>query len=320
MNWNAKPILAIRLGAMGDIIHALPAVASLKKSFPLQRLVWAVAPKWIPLLEGNPYVDELLPFQRKGWTQVSESWKRLRQVQPDLAVDFQGLVQSALVGRAAAARCFVGLDGRLAREWAASLLYNKTVHAVGPHRVQRCLQLAEAAGAKVLTHEAWIPEGSPEGELPTIPFVLANPFAGWVSKQWPLEFYDQLGALLVAEGYALVANVPEARAGELCRFRNLHPHVGSLAGLIDATRKATAVIGVDSGPLHLAAALHKRGVAIYGPTDPAQTGPYNSAMKVLRADNVRNSYKREDEIHPSMKSISVEMVADALRTSLLVNS
>jgi heptosyltransferase-1 len=305
-------ILVIRLGAMGDIIHALPAVASLKQSFPQRRVVWAMAPKWRALVDGNPYVDEVLEFERQGWQQLSGSWKRLRAVRPGLAVDFQGLVQSALVGRAAGPEKLVGLHRTLAREWAASLFYSDGVRADGPHRVERGLQLAAAAGAKIVTEEAWIPEGMSEGELPTVPFVLTNPFAGWASKQWPIEFYDTLGALLMAAGYVLVANVPANRAGELCRFRNLHVHVSSIAGLIDATRRAAAVIGVDSGPLHLAAALHKPGVAIYGPTDPVQTGPYKSVMKVLRAGSVHTSYKREDAIHSSMREISVEAVAKAL--------
>ncbi len=87
-------ILMIRLGAMGDIIHALPAAATLKQSFPDRKTVWLVSPRWIPLLEGNPFIDELMPFNRAGW----HSWRRLRGIRPDLAIDFQGLVQSASRG------------------------------------------------------------------------------------------------------------------------------------------------------------------------------------------------------------------------------
>src|SRR5207248_8678398 len=103
-------ILVIRLSAMGDIIHALPAVASLKKSFPESSLAWLVAPKWMPLLEGNPHIDELVPFHRHDLPGLKASWTRLRALKPAFAIDFQGLVQSALAGRAARPEIFYWFD------------------------------------------------------------------------------------------------------------------------------------------------------------------------------------------------------------------
>jgi heptosyltransferase-1 len=95
----------------------------------------------------------------------------------------------------------------------------------------------------------------------------------------------------------------------------LRVHSSSIAGLIYATRKAIAIVGVDSGPLHIAAALKKPGVAIFGPTDPVQTGPFKSPMSVLRV-NSATTYKRDNEIHSSMKAISAEQVAEALSASI----
>jgi len=83
-------ILAVRLGAMGDILHALPAVASLKKSFPQKRILWVVARKWMELLEGNPNIDELVPFDREGPAAFAKTWRRLRAIRPEIAIDFQG--------------------------------------------------------------------------------------------------------------------------------------------------------------------------------------------------------------------------------------
>ncbi len=306
------PILVVRLGAMGDIIHALPAVTSLKASFPGRRLVWVAASKWLSLFDGNPYIDEVIPYNRDSVADLSITWKALRALKPELAVDFQGLIQSALVGRAAAPKQFVGLDRQLAREAGAAFFYSRRVHAEGPHRVERCLQLAAAAGATVLSTRAWLPPGRPEGTLPHGPFVLASPFAGWVSKQWPLEHYVVLADKLKSHGLSLVVNIPESKKGELSNYPNLRVHTSSIAGLIDATRRAHAVVGVDSGPLHIAAALKKPGVAIYGPTDPAQTGPFESPMRVLRLMTVRTTYKREDEIDPSMRAIEPSQVVEAL--------
>jgi heptosyltransferase-1 len=150
--------------------------------------------------------------------------------------------------------------------------------------------------------------------------VLANPFAGWVSKQWPIEHYEELARMLEQAGLSLVVNVPHSRAQEMQRFARLKIHVSGIPGLIDATRRATAVVGVDSGPLHLAAALGKPGVAIYGPTDPTQNGPFKSRLTVLRAENVSTTYQRDAEIHPSMRQITVNQVAEALFSSpALVN-
>src|SRR5438105_1457568 len=90
-------ILVVRLGALGDIIHALPAVASLKHSFAGAHLTWAVEPKWAPLLEDNPFIDQVLPVTRDSIAALRESWRLLRSGQYDFAVDFQGLIKSALV-------------------------------------------------------------------------------------------------------------------------------------------------------------------------------------------------------------------------------
>ena len=316
MNAARDSILVIRLGAMGDILHALPAVASLKRSFPEKKLRWVAASRWMPLLEGNPFIDELVPFDRRGVGALCASWQRLRNIRPALAVDFQGLLQSALIGRAARPQRFFGFDRSVAREPLAANFYTDRVLVKGPHRIERNLQLVQAAGAQDLTTGAWIPQGRPEGVLPTGDFVLASPFAGWNSKQWPIEQYEALGQRLSSEGIELVVNVPEARAGDISHLRHLHVHSSSLAGLIHATRRAIAVVGLDSGPLHLAAALQKPGVALFGPTDPVQTGPFQSSMIVLRSPDVETTYKRADDVHQSMTEISIEQVAQALHCSL----
>jgi heptosyltransferase-1 len=304
--------LIVRLGAMGDIIHCLPAAESLKRSYPGDRVAWLVAPRWAALLEGNPFIDQVIFFER----QRLRGWFSLRHLQPEIAFDLQGLFVSGLAARAVRPARLLGFSAAVAREPLATLLYHDRVPVTGPHRVERNLQLLAAAGAKKLSEAAWIPPGQPEGDLPSGPFVLASPFAGWAGKQWPLQFYEQLGAMLNREGLQLVVNAPRERAPELHGLRSLHLHHSSIAGLIHATREAVAVIGVDSGPLHLAAALGKPGVALYGPTDPAQTGPFRSRMIVLRAHGVETSYKRHKRMHSSMAEIDVNQVAESLWTSL----
>ena len=316
MNGQATTILVIRLGAMGDILHALPAVASLKASFPRHNLVWLVARKWLPLLAGNPDIGELIPFERSGIHSLRNLRRTLRALRPEFAIDFQGLVQSAIAGRLGRPRQFFGFDRSVAREPLASLLYSDPIQVAGPHRIERNIQLIQATGAARVSFETWLPGGMPEGDLPAGPFVLASPFAGWNSKQWPIEFYDALGLQLAKQGLELVLNTPPERCRDLQKFHHVTVHSSSLLGLIYATRHATAVIGLDSGPLHLAAALKKPGVALFGPTDPAQTGPFQSSMRVLRHPETQTTYKRGRSTHPSMAAISVEEVAEALQESL----
>ena len=111
-------------------------------------------------------------------------------------------------------------------------------------------------------------------------------------------------------------NGPPSSADELGGIEGAFTHTSSLAGLIHATRRAKAVVGVDSGPLHLAAALDKPGVAIFGPTDPQRNGPYRSSLHVLRSACAATSYKRRDKIDESMREVSAQDVFIALERQL----
>jgi len=313
-------ILVVRLGAMGDIVHTLPAVASLKAGFPGSRLTWVVEAKWAPLLEANPFVDRVVLLHRESGAALLGSRRDLRSERYQIAVDFQGLLKSALVAGLARPGRIFGFDYPLLRERAAGLFYSQKTLTRAAHVVDRNLDLAAAAGASTALRVFPLPPGRPEGELPLGAFVLASPLAGWRSKQWPAEHYRALAARLRSElGIPLVANLPPGSADWVRQAgmeRDAVAHVSGLAGLIDATRRATAVVGVDSGPLHLAAAIGKPGVAIFGPTDPARNGPYGGTLRVLRAAGAVTTYKRNSSIEESMKQVTPEQVFEALRAAL----
>ncbi len=304
---EAFRILVVRLGAMGDVIHALPAVASLKHSFPHSRLAWAIRPRWMPLLEDNPFIDDVIPLEKSLRGTVS-AWRKLRSARFDLAVDFQGLVQSALVASASKPDRVVGRHRSQAWERAAALFYSSEVKTTSAHVVDQNLEIAAAAGASNLLRTFPMPEGSPEGSLPEEKFVLTSPLAGWGSKQWPLESYTELARLL---DMPLVVNGPPDAADILGRIRGARVHLSGIRGLIHATRRAYAVIGVDSGPMHVAAALSKPGVAIFGPTDPARNGPYGGSIRVLRTKDAVTTYKRTANDR-DMRRVSPQAVAEAL--------
>jgi heptosyltransferase I len=305
-----KSILIVRLGAMGDIIHSLPGAASLKHSFPEARLTWVVEPKWVPLLEGNGFVDRIVIFRRVD----PLSWRRtkdeLRAIPYDLAVDFQGLTKSALIAHLARPERIAGFGSRVVRERPAGLFYSTRVPSGAVHVVDQALDLAAGAGATNLVRVFPLPPGAPEGRLPEGPFALASPLAGWTSKQWPLEYYQRLALMLREKlGMPLVLN---GAPGSIPEIAGTLKHESGIPGLIDATRRAALVVGVDSGPLHLAAALNKSGVAIFGPTDPDRNGPYGGDFHVFRMAGAHTTHRRGTSIDASMRAITPEQIFAAL--------
>jgi heptosyltransferase-1 len=307
-----KSVLIVRLGAMGDMIHALPGAASLKHSFPEARVTWVVEPQWVSLLEGNGFVDRIVVFQRDA----PNSWRRtkaeLRAEHYDLAVDFQGLTKSALIAHLARPERIAGFGSRVVRERPAGLFYSTRVQSGALHVVDQGLDLAAGAGATNLVRVFPLPAGAPEGRLPDGPFALASPLAGWASKQWPLEYYERLALLLRKKlGLPLVLS---GAPGRVPAVAGTMAHESGIPGLIDATRRAAVVIGVDSGPLHMAAALNKSGVAIFGPTDPARNGPYGGDFQVFRIPLAPTTHRRGTTIAPSMRAITPEQIFAALES------
>jgi heptosyltransferase I len=310
---SGRRILIVRLGAMGDVIHALPVAASLKHSFPQSYIAWCIDRKWAPLLEGNNCIDEVFSFDRKNLREMLALRNRLRAARFDSVIDVQGLIKSAVLSSLARPERIYGFHRSQVRERPAAWFYSKEVRVSASHVVDQNLELAQAAGAgRVLRHFP-LPQGEPEGSLPSTDFVLASPFAGWPAKQWPMEHFQRLASDLRKDlGLELVLNLAPGAAD----IEGVRTHTSGLAGLIDATRRALAVIGVDSGPLHLAAALQKPGVALFGPTNPVRNGPYGSTMTTLRAPDALTSYKRRNEIDASMRWIDPGMVLEALRARL----
>lgn len=309
-------ILVVRLGAMGDIIHTLPAAASLKHSFAGSELTWMVEARWVPLLGGNPYVDRVAIFERGNPAAWMRTWRRLREERFDFAVDFQGLVKSALAASMARPDRIFGFHQSLVRERPAALFYSTRVVTRATHKVDSNLELAAAAGAANIVRTFPLPEGIQEAPLPESGFVLASPLAGWRAKQWPLAFYARLATRLERElGLPLVLDGPPG-AAPFAGVAGVWRQHSRLAGLIYATRRATAVVGVDSGPLHLAAALGRPGVAIFGPTDPARNGPYADTITVLRSPHAATSYKRASAIDSSMREIHPDRVFEALQAQI----
>lgn len=270
----------------------MPAVTALARSGA--EVTWVVDRKWASLLEACPV--RVVAFDRR----VGGEWWRLRRelraIGFAVAYDLQGLVKSALVAWFSGAPRRVGFDAAYLRERASVILYTERVRPQGTHVVEQNCSLVGLAGT-----EFPLGPGEAVRDLPEGPFVLASERAGWRAKEWPAENYSLLAKRLPVP---LVMNRPE----------------WTLSQLIFATRRASAVLGLDSGPMHLAAALGRPGVALFGPTSPERNGPYGDTITVLRAVGAETTYKRTQEIAASMRDLSVDAVAQALKRCLDTSS
>ncbi|MGI8436589.1 MAG: glycosyltransferase family 9 protein [Chthoniobacterales bacterium] len=281
-----KSILIIKPSSLGDIVHTLPAVAAIRDANPQAEITWLINPEWAPLLRGNRDIDHVHIFPRGEFRGLGAPrsllpWlKKTKALQPDAAVDFQGLLRSALIGRISGARDFFGLSD--ARE--GSRLFYKTIARVPrrTHAVERYLKLAEATGAKVqLPLRFPLPSGDP---LPRFddypPFILLHPFARGRGKSLTDRAVEAFclackPTRVVVVGQSKLRIAPPDNCVDLS-------HQTTLLQLVWLIRAARFVVSVDSGPMHIAAALTNKLLAIHIWTDPRRVGPYNSQAWIWR--------------------------------------
>ncbi len=284
---NPAHLLVLKPSSLGDIVHTLPAVAALRARFPRTRITWMVNPEWAPLLEGNPHINDTLIFPRAdfrgpaGWLRFWR-WRAglRRRLQPDLAADFQGLLRTALVARAFRGTPVHGLSD--ARE-GARFFQTRTVRVdAGAHAVERYLALASALGAATDNVPRFdLPSGTPPPlPLPAEPFVVLHPFSRGRGKSLTPEaataFCRTLGkpVVLVGRADAPATAFPDNVTNLLNRT--------SLPELIWLLRHAAFVVSVDSGPMHLAAAVTDKLLGIHTWSDPCRVGPYRTGAHVWK--------------------------------------
>jgi len=331
-------ILIVRVGAMGDVLHALPAVAALKRERPAWRVDWAVDSRWVPLLIGDgergPVVDMVHEVPTKGWKSSPVSLSTLRSVlglrkelrseHYDLVVDLQGTLRSSVIGSFARGEDFVGYGDP--REPLARRLYKRRLVRKGEHVVEQgAALLGEACGvaltpgAVALPQVAWAERWASEEAVLSRPMCVLAAGGGWGAKQWPAERYGELAVALKAMGFDVVVNSGHAddaaaarvvaASGGACRLV-----LCNVAGLVALLRRADLVVGGDTGPVHLAAALAVPLVALFGPTRPERNGPFGvGASRVLRDASSVTSYRRSEVMEAGLGRVSVERVVGAVK-------
>jgi heptosyltransferase I len=343
-------LLIVRLSAMGDVIHALPAAQALRDAFPNAMIGWLIEERWAELLcapgtprrgprsPQRPLVDWVHTVNLKAWgkslltvraaEQIARVWHDVRSVHYDAAVDLQGAIRSALLARWSGARFVYGAAEP--RESPASIWYTRVTATHGAHVIEQSLSVAAAAsGNRLRTVVVELPrdpkaERRIENELRKegiSDFAILNPGAGWGAKRWPAERYGEVARALTKDGVRAIINYGPgeeelARLTEAASEGTATAMKCSLTELIALTRRAKLFIGGDTGPMHLAAALRVPVVAIFGPTDPTRNGPYGTSNIVLRNPESPTTHARRPTPDEGLLSISVEAVVSAARTLL----
>ena len=338
-------ILVVRLSSLGDVVHAVPAVAGLRRACPGARIDWLVDERYRELVDLVAVVDRPIGVPRTGrLARLPGLVRTLRAARYDVALDLQGLLKSALLARSAGARRLIGFDRAHVRERAARWLYAETPRLGAPvHVIERNLALVAGLGVTGRRFEfplADRPSAVVEraraglGADPARPFALVNPGAAWASKRWaPARFGALAHGLWIARGLrslvlwgpgerALAEQVVAAAAGAAA------PAPATTVGeLVALARAAAVVVSGDTGPLHVAAAVGTPTVGIYGPSDPRRNGPWSPRDVVVaprqacrcrqdRAGSPGEVVRRCDQARPCLASIPVEAVAGAVARRL----
>lgn len=294
-------ILLVRTSSLGDVVHSLPVLAALRRAWPAARLAWVVEETYLPMLEGHPDIDRLIPvalrrwrlapFDPSTWREVGLLLDALADFGADLALDLMGSHKGALLAALSFAPRRVGLAPGDRREPASALWINETVTAHGPHAVDRQLGVLAALGIDVDSvdfapgklfrrHGEPLPAG-----LAAERFALIHPGAAWGNKRLPPETWSEVAVGLRAAGLrVLVGAAPgeEALAGAVAAggVAELVP-AATLPRLAALARAAAVFLAGDTGPLHLAHALGTPVVCVMGPTDPTRHGPFRSPASVV---------------------------------------
>ena len=325
--------LVVRLTALGDILHTLPAVAALRAAHKNAWIDWVVERKWAPVLEGSPAISEVIPFDRASAFGALTCVRRLRQKNYSCAIDFQGLYKSSVLAMLSAAPRRIGFERGWAREDGASLLYTDRVAPTGRHVAELNYSLAEKAGATRPARPEY-PLRVPAGGAASVrarladrgigDYIVVGPGGSWRAKCWPAERYGVFCREFEKRHglRAVVIHGPGEKPLAEEVSRAAHPAAPivmatTIEELMGVLAHARCAVAADSGPLHLAAALGTRVVGLYGPTDPARNGPFApGAAIVSEARPEEISYKRRASYSPSMLRITVEQVLDAADSCL----
>jgi lipopolysaccharide heptosyltransferase I len=320
-----QKILIVKPSSLGDIVHSLPFLNSLRGRLPHAEVHWLVAWGLHELLEGHPMLDKLWVVRKDQWKRISRAGETVRELRAlysdlrrerfDLVVDLQGLLRSGLITMATKAPRRVGF--KEARE-GSTLFYTERVKGGRDvHAVERYLKLAEGLGYEAKVQYPFPPLPTLPGRLPA-EYVVMAPSARGEAKLWPPERFGELASRLPLKSVVLTAKA-DAHLADMV-FGASKGRAISLAGKTSLKEMAAVIKGArylvsnDTGPMHIAAAFDVPVFALFGPTSPVRTGPYGDIHTVISADlECAPCYRRRKcRDWLCMEGISVDMVYDTI--------
>lgn len=338
MTDNLKNVLIVKLSAIGDVIHALPVSYAIKETFPDARVTWVVEPPSLPLLEMNPCVDKILLFNKKNFRTLKGFMREffpfkheLQEQTFDAVLDLQGLFKSAAIAFFAKSNIKLGICNM--REMSDKISTPVVGENAQGHIVERYLDTARAVGcvvnkvrfpiqipvdesekARTIMEHAGLREGNP--------FVLFAVGANWPNKRWPTENFAALGDwfynLAVVPVLIGSGDLDVQRAREIESKMEIPPinliNRTNIAQLTHVIRSSRLVIGGDTGPVHLAAALSVRTIMLMGPTNVERNGPFGQLEHAIEVERpCKGCWKRacpKNEI--CLEKIPVSFVEDKI--------
>ncbi len=344
-------ILILKPSSLGDVIQALPLLRLLKLHFRDAEIYWWIDAALAPLLEGDPDLAGIVRFERRRWAapqhwpEMLRSLRWMREQNFDWVIDLQCLARSGAFAWLANGQLLVGLDE--VREGARGF-YDVAIRRASfhTHAVDWYLAVLPQLGVPVHNHFVWLPERpavaaevkrkwsgtfvhNPQSAVRNPQLIAIQPGARWPNKCWPAEHFAELVRLLARTfpdaRFAILGAAEDKPLGELIprgapeRCLNLCGQT-SLLEMVEWLRLCDLMVTNDTGPMHVAAALGKPLIALFGPTEPRRTGPYGHLDSVLRLDlpcspclKSHCTYEKPDEC---LKAISPEMVFERVQKLL----
>ncbi len=344
-------IIIVKTSAIGDVIHTLPALNALRRKYPEARIDWLVEEAAADLVIGHAALDTVIVSRRKAWVRdlkrgrvLAAFWgfvdfvKKLRAIEYDLLLDFQGLLKSGIFVGLARAKRKVGFGKGMEHAEGSYIFLNEPIPPVNMnhHAVIRELLLLKAIGIESEDIIFDLPVGDQqrkkirqllesEGVDLSKPLVAINPMTTWKTKHWRNERFTQVADLLLNMGMMVVFSgglqdvqgIEEISAAMTGKAVSLAGKT-TLKELAALYEQVDVLITTDTGPMHLAAAVGTLVVALFGPTAPWRTGPFGSGHKILRAEIACSPCLKKncDRDHECMEQITVDQVVQATQSVL----
>ncbi len=345
---GVRSILIIKLSALGDVVHTLPALEVLKNNYPKARIDWLVEEEAFPIVEGHRSLDQIIVSKRKKWVRglakrggqgrvlrdVKVFLSQLRSRKYDLVIDFQGLLKSGLLVWLTKGVHKVGMTG--SREASRLFLNHKAIQvSYNQHAIERYLQICSSLGCEDMRWEGKIPYKKQHAEAVRkvlyekgydgSPIIVISPMARWQTKLWRKEAFGELAdKIQILLGYTVVftgSSDDQSYIDDI--LGSMKSRALSTAGCIGLKElsclfeMAEAAVTTDTGPMHIAAAMGCPVVALFGPTDPKRTGPYGLSHKIIRSGiQCSPCFRKQCSDPRCMSQIKTEEVFKSLKEIL----